>query len=79
MIGPTLSKIGGMETSFSSWMGKTTLLSLSLLERIPLRDCSFGFERVIRLQTVPVSDDFLMVEPLNSIRSLNSKQQVKSD
>ena len=63
-LGPTLSKIGGMETSFSSWMGKTTLLSLF--------GGIFRGSGELYLNS-PSSDD------LYYNLHLNSKRQVKSD
>jgi hypothetical protein len=56
MIGPTLSKIGGMETSFSSWMGKTTLPSLShsLKKGIPpLINLFTSFFQTMSIPTLP--------------------------
>ena len=75
MIGPTLSKIGGMETSFSSWMGQTTLPSLShsLKKGIPpLKNLFTSFFQTMSIPALPpqttsslVFRDFLMgLEPL---------------
>ena len=75
MIGPMLSKIGGMETSFFSWMERTMLPSLShsLKKGIPLPKTLFTsfFQTmsipVLRPQTTSslMFRDFLLgLEPL---------------